>query len=135
MVLVSRTFWDTFDAGIPAVDLLIVYCEVHDSVAHRSSYLLLIFGHVPVHSIFSKYSYSGYLNHYQSRMKYVHGTLNLFSFIKILLETDKMSGAAPPIQCRCRQGYGHSGRGLKFHERISKKVHFSSFYFLRKSSL
>ena len=58
-------------------------------------------------------------------MKYVHGTLNLFSFIKLLLETGKMSGRPSPIQCRCRQeGYGHSGRGLKFHERIAKKVHF-----------
>ena len=36
-----------------------------------------------------------------------------------------MSGRPSPIQCRCRQeGYGHSGRGLKFHERIAKKVHF-----------
>ena len=42
-----------------------------------------------------------------------------------------MSGAPPPIQCRCRQGYGHSGRGLKFHKTISKKVHFQVFIFLR----
>ena len=48
MVLVPRTFWDTFNAGTPVVDLLIVCCEAQDSVAHRSSYHLLSLwvGHV-----------------------------------------------------------------------------------------
>ena len=61
-----------------------------------------------------------------------YGHLKIFernSFMELQTYSHLLKYCSTPIQCRCRQGYGHSGRGLKFHKTISKKVHFQVFIF------